>query len=90
MLINGHTEVIAHIGFPTHAFKAPMIYNPYFEAEGINVMQATPTTWHMLADAGGMQLVVDQVRDRALTATAEAGEPDDAAAMSVQRFALRA
>jgi len=35
MLINGHTEVIAHIGFPTHAFKAPMIYNPYFEQQGI-------------------------------------------------------
>lgn len=38
MLINGHTEVIAHIGFPTHAFKAPMIYNPYFEEQGINAL----------------------------------------------------
>ena len=38
MLINGHTEVIAHIGFPTHAFKAPMIYNPYFENQGINAL----------------------------------------------------
>jgi shikimate dehydrogenase len=38
MLINGHTEVIAHIGFPTHAFKAPMIYNPYFEQQGINAL----------------------------------------------------
>ena len=38
MLINGHTEVIAHIGFPTHAFKAPMIYNPYFEKQGINAL----------------------------------------------------
>lgn len=38
MLINGHTEVIAHIGYPTHAFKAPMIYNPYFEKEGINAL----------------------------------------------------
>jgi shikimate dehydrogenase len=38
MRINGHTEVIAHIGFPTHAFKAPMIYNPYFEQQGINVL----------------------------------------------------
>ena len=24
MLINGHTELIAHIGYPTHSFKAPM------------------------------------------------------------------
>ena len=38
MLINGHTEVIAHIGFPTYAFKAPMIYNPYFEQLGINAL----------------------------------------------------
>ena len=38
MRINGHTEVIAHIGFPTHSFKAPMIYNPYFEQQGINAL----------------------------------------------------
>jgi shikimate dehydrogenase len=38
MHINGLTELIAHIGFPTHAFKAPMIYNPYFEAAGINAV----------------------------------------------------
>jgi shikimate dehydrogenase len=38
MRINGHTEVIAHIGFPTHAFKAPMIYNPYFEQQGVNAL----------------------------------------------------
>ncbi|MES2979470.1 MAG: shikimate dehydrogenase [Pseudomonadota bacterium] len=38
MLINGHTELIAHIGFPTHAFKAPMIYNPYFAQAGINAL----------------------------------------------------
>jgi len=35
-MINGHTELIAHIGYPTHAFKAPMIYNPYFDHIGIN------------------------------------------------------
>lgn len=38
MLINGHTELIAHLGFPTHAFKAPMIYNPYFESIGVNAV----------------------------------------------------
>lgn len=37
-MINGHTELIAHIGYPTHSFKAPMIYNPYFEASGINAI----------------------------------------------------
>ncbi len=38
MRINGHTDIIPHIGFPTHAFKAPMIYNPYFEQQGINAL----------------------------------------------------
>lgn len=38
MRIDGQTELIAHLGFPTHAFKAPMIYNPYFEAAGINAV----------------------------------------------------
>ena len=37
-MINGSTEVIAHVGYPTHAFKAPMIYNPYFEQAGINAV----------------------------------------------------
>ena len=35
-MINGNTELIAHIGYPTHAFKAPMIYNPYFDHIGVN------------------------------------------------------
>src|SRR6478609_369047 len=38
MLINGHTEFIAHLGWPTHSFKAPMIYNPYFESVGVNAV----------------------------------------------------
>lgn len=38
MLINGLTQVIAHIGYPTQTFKSPMIYNPYFEAAGINAL----------------------------------------------------
>jgi shikimate dehydrogenase len=36
MLIDGNTELIAHLGWPTHSFKAPMIYNPYFESVGVN------------------------------------------------------
>lgn len=38
MLIDGHTELIAHIGYPTHSFKAPLIYNPYFEQAGLNAV----------------------------------------------------
>jgi shikimate dehydrogenase len=37
-VVDGHTELIAHIGWPTHAFKAPLIYNPWFEAAGVNAL----------------------------------------------------
>ena len=37
-MITGHTKLIAHIGVPTERFKAPMIYNPYFEAKGIDAV----------------------------------------------------
>jgi len=37
-MINGNTELIAHIGYPTNTFKSPMIYNPYFEETGINAV----------------------------------------------------
>jgi shikimate dehydrogenase len=37
-MINGHTEIIAHIGYPTHSFKSPMIYNPWFEKAGVNAV----------------------------------------------------
>ena len=37
-MVNGNTEIIAHLGFPTHAFKAPMIYNPWFEKAGVNAL----------------------------------------------------
>ena len=36
MRIDGNTEIIAHIGYPTYAFKAPLIYNPWFDKVGIN------------------------------------------------------
>ena len=36
--IDGHTELIAHLGWPTHSFKAPLIYNPYFAAVGVNAL----------------------------------------------------
>ena len=37
-MITGNTDIIAHIGYPTHSFKSPMIYNPYFEQAGINAV----------------------------------------------------
>ena len=37
-MIRGTTTLVAHIGYPTEAFKAPMIYNPYFEQAGIDAV----------------------------------------------------
>ena len=37
-MISGRTTLIAHVGYPTEAFKAPMIYNPYFERAGIDAV----------------------------------------------------
>ena len=37
-MIRGTTTLIAHIGYPTEAFKAPLIYNPYFEQAGIDAV----------------------------------------------------
>ena len=37
-MITGNTSLIAHIGWPTHSFKAPMVYNPYFEQAGIDAV----------------------------------------------------
>ena len=37
-MVTGTTTLIAHIGYPTEAFKAPMIYNPYFEQAGIDAV----------------------------------------------------
>jgi shikimate dehydrogenase len=37
-MINGDTILIAHLGYPTKSFRAPMIYNPYFEKIGLNAI----------------------------------------------------
>ncbi len=39
-MITGRCKVIAHIGYPTESFKAPMIYNPWFETNGIDAVVA--------------------------------------------------
>jgi shikimate dehydrogenase len=38
MHISGTTRIIAHFGYPTESFKAPLIYNPYFEAHDIDIV----------------------------------------------------
>jgi shikimate dehydrogenase len=37
-MITGKTRLIAHLGYPTESFKAPMIYNPWFEMKGIETV----------------------------------------------------
>ena len=37
-MLSGKTTLIAHIGWPTESFKAPMIYNPWFEQQGIDAV----------------------------------------------------
>ena len=37
-MISGKTRLIAHIGYPTEAFKAPLIYNPWFDSRGIDAV----------------------------------------------------
>jgi shikimate dehydrogenase len=37
-MLSGKTTLIPHIGYPTESFKAPYIYNPWFEKRGIDAM----------------------------------------------------
>jgi shikimate dehydrogenase len=37
-MITGKTKLIVHLGYPTESFKAPMIYNPWFEMKGIEAV----------------------------------------------------
>jgi shikimate dehydrogenase len=37
-MISGNTTLIAHLGYPTHSFKAPLIYNPWFDHTGIDAV----------------------------------------------------
>ncbi len=37
-MISGRTLLIAHVGYPTESFKAPLIYNPWFESRGIDAV----------------------------------------------------
>jgi shikimate dehydrogenase len=38
MTIDGNTRLIAHVGWPTGSFKAPLIYNPWFAEAGVNAV----------------------------------------------------
>jgi shikimate dehydrogenase len=37
-MITGKTRLIAHLGYPTESFRAPMIYNPFFEKHGVDAV----------------------------------------------------
>jgi shikimate dehydrogenase len=36
--ISGSTTLIAHLGYPTDTFTSPLIYNPWFERQGIDAV----------------------------------------------------
>ncbi|MFG2517554.1 shikimate dehydrogenase family protein [Streptomyces sp. NPDC048527] len=37
-MISGTTSLIAHMGYPTYTFKSPLIYNPWFEKNGVDAV----------------------------------------------------
>jgi shikimate dehydrogenase len=37
-MISGKTTLVAHIGYPTESFKAPLIYNPWFDRHGVDAV----------------------------------------------------
>jgi shikimate dehydrogenase len=37
-MISGKTTLVAHVGWPTESFKAPLVYNPWFDAKGIDAV----------------------------------------------------
>jgi shikimate dehydrogenase len=37
-MISGNTTLIAHLGYPTHTFKSPLICNPWFDKNGIDAV----------------------------------------------------
>jgi shikimate dehydrogenase len=37
-MISGTTELVAHLGYPTHTFKSSLICNPWFEKNGIDAV----------------------------------------------------
>lgn len=37
-MISGKTLLVAHVGYPTESFKAPLIYNPWFESRGVDAV----------------------------------------------------
>jgi shikimate dehydrogenase len=37
-MISGRTTLVAHLGYPTESFKAPLIYNPWFDKVGVDAV----------------------------------------------------
>src|SRR6476646_2334869 len=37
-MISGNTTLIAHMGYPTYTFKSPLIYNPWFDKNGVDAV----------------------------------------------------
>ena len=67
-MITGNTSLIAHIGYPTHSFRSPMIYNPWLEAAGADTV-VVPMSCRAERYAGFLPAVMslDNVRGALVT-----------------------
>lgn len=66
--IDGRTELILHLGFPTHGFRSPRIYNPYFASQGIPaVVVPMACRAHDLAQVLPALFRLDNVRGALIT-----------------------
>ena len=69
-MISGKTTLIAHLGYPTESFKAPLIYNPYFDSIGVDAVVVpmgvkTEDYAHVLAQAVQAHQYSRRARDHA-------------------------
>ena len=81
-MISGKTTLIAHVGYPTEAFKAPLIYNPWFDKAGIDaVVVPHGHPGRRLSDGAEIAVPADQHPRRA---GHDAAQGDDGRACSTR------
>ena len=62
-MISGKTTLIAHLGWPTESFKAPLIYNPWFESRDIDaVVVPMQAEYFSLEGLGGLIQTIEHVK----------------------------
>ena len=82
-MISGKTRLIAHIGYPTESFKAPLIYNPWFEQQGIDAVVVPMGV--KADDYPGRPRVAAEVHEHPRRAGDDAAQGDDGRDCSTRR-----